>query len=101
MKPKTEKLYWWSSSSGRIEFQLTESQAGKGHHSGACDSDIEELLNLPDIKAKLAAINPALVAQELAEFGAWDAEQLADNAENLARLLWIACGDIFDRELID
>jgi len=99
MKNKTKKLLWWSSSCGRIEFQLSEAQANKGYHSGDCDSDIKQLLQEPDIKAKLAAIDPALIAQELAEYGAWDDDELSNHDDNLSRLLWIACGDIVENEL--
>lgn len=33
----------------------------------------------------------------LKAFGAWDAEELADHAANMARLLWIAACDIRER----
>jgi hypothetical protein len=67
-----------------------------GYHSGACDSDIEELLELQPIKAQLSGIAPQVLREELKEFGAWDSEELANHEENLARILWIACGDLVD-----
>jgi hypothetical protein len=43
-----------------------------------------------------AAVTPALLAAELKEYGAWDAEQLSDDDENWRRILWIAAGNILE-----
>jgi hypothetical protein len=67
-----------------------------GYHSGACDSDIDELLELEPIKAQLSAIPPQVLREELKEFGAWDDSELSNHGDNLARILWIACGDLVD-----
>ena len=91
---------WFSTSSGRIEFQLTLEQANRGSHSGQCDDDIASLLLEPDISAQLLAISPQLLADELREYGAWNDEELANHSDNLARLLWIACGDIVDNQFL-
>lgn len=88
--------YWFNTSSGRIEFQLTADQAHTGSHTGKCDDDIEALLKEPSIKSQLEKIEPDLIASELKEYGAWDVEELKDHDQNLARLLWLACGDIVE-----
>ena len=88
------KKYWFSTSSGRIEFELTLEQAQQGSHSGRCDEDIAQLLTDEAISSQLLAIIPQLIADELREYGAWNDEELANHADNLASLLWIACGDI-------
>ncbi len=85
---------WWSTGSGRIEIQLPADAAGIGYHSGACDADIAALRRRPDIKATLDTLDAATVRDELREYGAWDAAELADHDANLSRLLWIACGDL-------
>lgn len=90
------KLIWHTSSSGRIEIQLTAEQAHTGYHSGDCEQDIRDLRNDPAIKAQLEAIDPIILANELKEYGAWDDTQLLDHNENLSRYLWIACGDIVE-----
>jgi hypothetical protein len=46
---------------------------------------------------QLQKLDRALVASELREYGAWDSDELADHAQNLQRLLWIACGDIAEQ----
>ena len=92
-------MFYYTSGSGRIEFQLTAQDANTGHHTGRCDDDIDYLLTLDHIKKQLDAINPALLAEELREYGAWSADELADHEQNKARILWIACGDIADRQL--
>ena len=87
---------WFTTTSGRIELQLTQDDVDKGYHQGACDNDIAELRRAPRIAAQLDAIDPALLRSELKEWGVWDAEQLADHDENQSRILWLACGDLFD-----
>jgi hypothetical protein len=89
----------WSSSNGRIELNLTMEQAGKGYHQGQCDFDIDELMQCPAIINQLKALKPALVRDELKEYGAWDSDELANHADNLTRLLWIACGDLIEGDI--
>ena len=87
---------WFSTSSGLIELQITKEEAAKASHQGQCDDDVLALSRKPRIARQLKALDPKLVAQELGEYGAWDEEELADHAQNLRRLLWIACGDILE-----
>jgi hypothetical protein len=84
----------WTSSSGRIELNISEGQAAIGYHSGDCAEDIGALAHNPKIAAQLAALDPAIVAAALKEYGAWNSVELSDHEANLKRLLWIACGDI-------
>ena len=87
---------WFSTSSGRIELQLTKDQAHTGSHQGACDGDVAYLRTVPAIRRQLAKVDPETLRDELREYGAWDAEELADHDANLSRLLWLACGDIVE-----
>ena len=87
---------WFTSSSGRIELRLTKEQARVGSHQGRCDDDVEYLRQLPAIRRQLDKIDPALLRDELREYGAWDTEELADHDQNLTRLLWLACGDVVE-----
>jgi hypothetical protein len=87
---------WFSSGSGRIELQMTLDQARGASHQGQCDSDVRELSKVPAIARQLSKIDPALLREELSEYGAWDGEELADHDQNLQRLLWLAAGDIID-----
>jgi len=88
------KFFWYSSSCGRIEFQLTMREAKRGYHSGQCETDVLELRKTARIKAMLAKLKPDAVRLVLKEFGTWDATELADHDANLTRILWIACGDV-------
>lgn len=90
---------YWTSSSGRIELNIPKGLASIGYHSGACDSDIAELMQLDSIKAQLSGIPPQVLSEELREFGAWDDLELSNHGDNLARILWIACGDIQEGEI--
>lgn len=87
---------WFSSSSGRIELQITLSQASSASHPGQCDNDVMALSKAPKIARQLAKIDPQTLRDELREYGAWDDDELADHEQNLQRILWIACGDIVD-----
>lgn len=97
----TEGLLWYASGSGRIELQMTMEQAESVSHSGECDEDVLELLKVPEIKAQLEKLNPETLISELKEYGAWNAEELADHAQNLQRILWLAGGDIKDNNGCD
>jgi len=85
---------FYTSSNGRIELNITLRDARAGSHPGPCDADIAALRAVPYIRRQLARIDPAALRAELREFGAWDTEELADHSANIARILWIACGDI-------
>lgn len=91
----------WTSSSGRIELDLTMEQASKGYHSGQCDRDIVELRSYPEIENQLQKLDPLVVKNELKETGGWDNVELANHEDNLDRLLWIACGDLIEMEVSD
>ena len=90
----TNDLEWWSESLGRIELQIAREDAESASHPGPCDADVARLRDVPYIREQLDRLPPALVVECLREYGAWDAEELADHDANLDRLLWIACGDI-------
>lgn len=90
-------MTYFCTSSGRIELEMTKAQAASASHSGSCDDDVHELSCNPTIRDQLNKIEPALLASELKEYGAWDEIELADHDQNLQRLVWIAAGDIADR----
>jgi hypothetical protein len=85
---------WWTESLGRIELQITKSQADSCSHPGQCDQDVADLRKNPTIRRQLQKLNPATVSECLREYGAWDDVELSDHDKNLDRLLWIACCDI-------
>lgn len=89
-------MEFWTDSSGRLELQLSFDQARQGYHSGACDADIAALIQDPAVSGQLSKLDPRLTAEALKEYGAWDAAELSNHADNLERLLWIACGDIVE-----
>jgi hypothetical protein len=93
---KAEERLWFTSSNGRVELQMTLEQAESVSHSGQCDADVEALMVDPFIALQLAKITPEVLRLELREYGAWDAEELADHKTNLGRILWLAGGDIRD-----
>lgn len=87
---------WYSSSSGRIEIQLTLAEAQSMSHQGQCDEDVKAGSKQPKIARQLAKIDPAVLRSELKEYGAWNDEELSDHEQNLQRILWLAAGDIVE-----
>jgi hypothetical protein len=60
-------------------------------HIGACDDDVAHWARKivrPD------ELTPDALRLELKEYGAWDANELADDDQNWQRLIWIAAGNI-------
>jgi hypothetical protein len=55
---------------------------------------VKALRQVPKIKRQLDKIDPELLRSELKEYGAWDANELANHEDNLDRILWIAGCDI-------
>lgn len=93
------KMFWFCTGSGRIEFELSLEDARCGSHQGSCDNDVQELSEVPYIKAQLDKIDPKLLSDELREYGAWDETEREDHAQNIQRILWIACGDIAEEHI--
>jgi hypothetical protein len=87
---------YWTSSTGRIELVIPPEMAICASHPGQCDADVLALSKVACVEGQLRALNTSLIREELRGYGAWDDEELADDAQNLQRLLWIACGDIND-----
>ena len=84
----------WTSGSGRIWLRMTRAQAVSASHPGPCDADVKALSRVPAIRRQLDKLDPAVLADELREYGAWDSAALADHAQNLQRVLWIAAADV-------
>lgn len=91
-------LYW--ASFNRFELRLSGECIEACSHSGQCDADVAHWA--PIVAAQVKADDfankptPAAIRAELEEYGAWDARELADNAANWQRLVWIAAGNISD-----
>ena len=81
----------------RFEIELTKKEAAMASHSGACDNDVAYLLTLPKVKRQLKNIPDELLAAELKEYGAWDQDELAIRTDNEARIIWIAAGNITEK----
>ena len=90
MKTATEKLW---AAFDCFEISMTLEQANSASHSGRCDDDVAELLELPEISSQLDAIGPEAIRKELYQYSDWDVTQ---DKENRARIIWIAAGNIVE-----
>jgi hypothetical protein len=81
-----------------FSLKISWEDALSGSHSGSCDEDVTALLKKDYIAEQFDKISPEDIRAELREYGAWEKEELADDAENRARLLWCACGMIKEDE---
>lgn len=80
----------------RFWLQMTLQEARGASHQGRCDDDVADLVRQPKIRRQLDKIGPDKIRAELREYGAWDADELADDSANRARIVWIAAGNIAD-----
>lgn len=62
--------------------------------SGSCDCAIAAMRKLPEVISELSQIDAAALIKELAQYGAWEPEELQNHENNLDRILWLACSDI-------
>ena len=51
---------------------------------------------VPAIKKQLKKLDVDMVKNELSEYVACDDSELNNHDDNLQRLLWLACGNIYD-----
>jgi len=96
---KGKTLKYFTTGSGQIELSINYDDAFEGHHSGQCEQDIYMLMKLPYIKDQLKKIDKNLLIAELKEYGI-EANNKS-HKENLGMMLWLACGDITEREEFD
>jgi hypothetical protein len=89
-------LKLWTSGCGRLNLEMTLEQAQSCSHPGDCEVDVICLLREPEIAAQVAEWDPAILAEELRGYGAWDGDELADHDANVSRMVWLAAGDIVD-----
>ena len=80
----------------RFPVRMTLLQARCASQSGDCEADVRALMSVPAIRRQLAKLDAGAVRDELSEYGAWDAEELADHESNLMRITWIAAGNIVE-----
>jgi hypothetical protein len=92
----TERKAWWTSGSGRIELRIAESDISRGFHTGDCEDDVRSIAAEPYMAEQLATVNDDTLREHLAEYGAWNIDELSGRDANLRRLVWLACGDLFD-----
>lgn len=76
-------------------FEITMSDAcvADCSHQGDCDEDVEKWARRLNL-----AIDPKSLREELAEYGAWDNDELLDHSENIRRIIWCAACNIKDEE---
>ena len=88
----------WNSSCGRLYLALTPEQAQSCAHPGPCDEDVAALSTVPEVAAQVAAWPADDLREELRGYGAWDPEELADDAQNRQRMLWLAASDMAENQ---
>lgn len=77
----------------RFELPMPDNAVGDCSHSGSCDLDVAHWSRNIE---RPASITPEALRAELREYGAWDAEELQDDAANWERIIWIAAGNLQD-----
>ena len=90
----TRVLRWFCASFNRFEFEMSEEAVIDCYHQGACDEGVSAWQG----KIDLSHISDEALREELKEYGAWSDEELQDRTTNECRIIWIAAGDIQNRE---
>ena len=89
-------LYW--ASFNCFALRLPGDCVADCSHSGPCDADV---VHWAPLVTRPADCTPDALRAELKEYGAWDADELADDAANWRRILWIAAGNISEDDAPD
>lgn len=75
----------------RFEIKMPFGAAKDCSHQGQCDEDVRHWAGKIERPSDCTVEN---LAAELKEYGAWDAEELADDEANWSRIVWLAAGNI-------
>jgi hypothetical protein len=97
-EPEEEILYGCFCGLRGLEIAMTREEAESASHQGQCDGDVAALLRQPHIAAQFDKLSSDGIRDALAEYGAWDEEELADDAANRNRALWFAASDIVENQ---
>lgn len=89
MTRQKKHKFTWQGNYGTITMPVAAIQAC--YTEGSNDVAVAYWVKSPDIEWN---ISPDKIRAELSEYGAWNAEELADDQANRERLLWSACWDI-------
>jgi hypothetical protein len=81
----------------RFEIKMSLKQAFSVSQPGTDASDDVDAL-IPELD--LSDLNPDDVRAELRGYGAWDDDELADDSENLRRIVWIAGGNLREEVML-
>ncbi len=84
-----DSLLW--ASFNRFELRLPYACVLDCSHQFACDEDVAAWV---DRIARPDDCTPDALRAELKEYGAWDKEELSNDAANWSRIVWIAAGNI-------
>lgn len=85
--------YQWFDNSGCISLELRQVDLDAVPRHGRADEAIAGLRKIPRIAKMLETLKPCHVREALREISDWDPDELADESDNLDRLLWIAICD--------
>lgn len=78
----------------RFTLSLPDDAVPACSHQGPCDDDVEFWHR----EVAFGHVSDQDLADELREYGAWDAEGLRDREENERRILWIAACNIREEQ---
>lgn len=78
----------------RFQIDLTKEDIDLCHHSGACDDDVYSVSQREYVVEQLDRIDKEALRAELKEYGEWNSVELADDAENRRRVVWLAAADV-------
>jgi hypothetical protein len=95
-KPRIEPDKMYRAPGNYVEILIPGQAILDCSHSGRCDEDVShwgpKIERYPFGENHHMAPTPERLRQELKEYGAWNAEELQDDAANWERFIWIISG---------
>lgn len=99
---QSDKTYW--ASFNRFALRIPGDAVHDIAQSGANDAAVEYWHGKIELGRDIHGVlksTPDAIRAELKEYGAWDTDELADDAANLRRIVWIAAHNIAEYDAPD
>ena len=99
MRLQDDKVYIALSTCGTIEIPLTGEDINSICKWGTSnDEDVEYVCNNPKLRSWMNRYSKELIREEVRDYGNWTEEELANDEDNIQRLVWLLSWEIFESE---
>ena len=93
-----DKVYIAQTTCGTIEIPLTGEDINSICTSGPNDLAVEYVCSKPSLRNWMTQYSKELIREEVRDYGNWTEEELANDEDNIQRLVWILSWELSDSE---